>query len=154
MRTLFTSLFLCLATVAQATDMTVSWQHDGSGAIDEATGQLLSPLERFNVYQSSTETGQYRLTHTLDDSLRQQTIEMSFEPTTWVKMTAVAGNGVESYPSAPVSKTLAPPPPPPTNNLTVRALDANRVEITGKTGACRSLKTTGTGLKRIVTCVP
>jgi hypothetical protein len=42
-------------------------------------------------------------------------------------------------------------PVPTTNNITAKQLDANRIEIIGQ--ACTSLKTTGTGLKRIVECV-
>lgn len=143
------ALMVLLASPAWSADMTVTWEHDGSGAIDPATGQLVSPLDRFNIYQSATETGAYALTHTLPADLRNQVIEMGHEPTTWVRMTAIAASGVESLPSAPVSKTLPPPA-----NLTIRMLDANRVEIIGKVGACRTLKTTGTGLKRIVTCLP
>jgi hypothetical protein len=37
------------------------------------------------------------------------------------------------------------------NNITAKQLDANKIEITGQ--ACTSLKTTGTGLKRIVECL-
>jgi uncharacterized protein YecE (DUF72 family) len=36
-------------------------------------------------------------------------------------------------------------------NITAKQLDANRIEIIGQ--ACTSLKTSGTGLKRIVECV-
>lgn len=261
MRLLCVCVMVLFAHVASAADMTISWDHDGSGAIDLSTGRTIAPLNRFNIYQSAMDTGPYRLTNTVDGDIRQQVVTMAYEPTSWVKITAVAANDTESFPSAPVSKTVAgpvlPPPPPlpasytltlalvgkaesgqpwavqattdapagsvlewyinghsvlneygapwclygddgttcllkavpdgpytieaklyvnaqvvttkaltvqvqapvvvppaPTNNLTVRALDANRVEITGKTGACRSLKTTGTGLKRIVTCVP
>jgi hypothetical protein len=37
------------------------------------------------------------------------------------------------------------------NNISAKQLDANKIEITGQ--ACTSLKTTGTGLKRIVECL-
>jgi hypothetical protein len=37
------------------------------------------------------------------------------------------------------------------NNITAKQLDANKIEITGM--ACTSLKTTGSGLKRIVECL-
>lgn len=36
-------------------------------------------------------------------------------------------------------------------NITAKQLDANRIEVTGQ--ACTSLKTTGTGLKRIIECI-
>lgn len=42
-------------------------------------------------------------------------------------------------------------PPTPSSNLTVRDIDADHVEIVG-TG-CLSLRTTGSGLRRIVECV-
>jgi hypothetical protein len=41
--------------------------------------------------------------------------------------------------------------PTTSGNLSVKPLDANRIEITGL--ACSSLKTTGSGLKRVVECV-
>lgn len=43
------------------------------------------------------------------------------------------------------------PPVTPSSNLTVRDIDADHVEIVG-TG-CLSLRTTGSGLRRIVECV-
>ncbi len=48
----------------------------------------------------------------------------------------------------------APVPPPPTLpvvNITSRQVDQDRIEITGTN--CVSLRTTGTGLRRIVECV-
>jgi len=45
----------------------------------------------------------------------------------------------------------APVPVPTVNNITAKQLDPNKIEITGQ--ACTSLKTTGTGLKRIVECL-
>jgi hypothetical protein len=42
-------------------------------------------------------------------------------------------------------------PPPPVENLRLSRLDIDRVEITGLN--CRSLDTTGRGLKRVVRCV-
>jgi hypothetical protein len=42
-------------------------------------------------------------------------------------------------------------PAPTVNNITAKQLDANKIEITGQ--ACTSLKTTGSGLKRIVECL-
>jgi hypothetical protein len=45
----------------------------------------------------------------------------------------------------------APVPAPTVNNITAKQLDADKIEIIGQ--ACTSLKTTGTGLKRIVECL-
>ena len=47
---------------------------------------------------------------------------------------------------------LAVPAPP--SNLTISALDQNRVVIVANATACKSLATTGSGLKRTVTCLP
>lgn len=146
MRTLATSLLLLISVSASATEMTVVWEHDGSGALS-STGATLAPLDRFNVYQSATENGAYHLTHTLDDALRQQVIEMAYEPTTWVKMTAIAQNGTESYPSVPVSKTLPPPPP-----ATV-TMSSTQVFIACDPARFTRAKTTGTGTKRTITCL-
>jgi hypothetical protein len=43
------------------------------------------------------------------------------------------------------------PTPEPVGNITVRLLDADRAEITGLN--CASLRTTGSGLRRVVECV-
>lgn len=43
------------------------------------------------------------------------------------------------------------PPPPPSSNLSTVILSADQIEITGLN--CTSLKTSGAGLKRVVTCV-
>lgn len=45
----------------------------------------------------------------------------------------------------------APVPPPTLNNMTFKFIDADHIEILGQ--ACTTLKTTGSGLKRIVECV-
>lgn len=56
---------------------------------------------------------------------------------------------LEALSSAPVP---APPPAPaPVSNLTTRTIDADHIEIIG--GNCVSLRTTGSGLRRIVECV-
>lgn len=55
---------------------------------------------------------------------------------------------VTALESGPV---VVPPPPAPTSSLTTRMIDADHVEIVG--GNCLSLRTTGTGLRRIVECV-
>lgn len=43
-------------------------------------------------------------------------------------------------------------PPAPTVNISARQVDANNIEIVGL--HCTSLKTTGTGLRRNIQCVP
>lgn len=45
---------------------------------------------------------------------------------------------------------VVPPPPAPSSNLTMRVIDADHVEIVGTN--CLNLRTTGTGLRRIVEC--
>jgi hypothetical protein len=42
-------------------------------------------------------------------------------------------------------------PAPTTGNITAKVLDANRIEVTGLN--CAKLVTSGTGMKRVVTCV-
>lgn len=49
------------------------------------------------------------------------------------------------------SVPIVAPPPPATGNLSAKQIDADHVEVVGTN--CVSLKTTGTGLKRIVECV-
>lgn len=67
--------------------------------------------------------------------------------------TSLPGSQVICAPPPTITLTPgpAPPPPAPTSNLTTRMIDADRIEIVG-TG-CTSLRTTGTGLRRIVECV-
>lgn len=53
--------------------------------------------------------------------------------------------------TARVSALETASPPPPSENLKATTLNADQIEITGLN--CTSLKTTGTGLKRVVTCL-
>jgi hypothetical protein len=53
---------------------------------------------------------------------------------------------------AALEQPVAPPPPPATSsNITSRQVDQDRIEITGTN--CVSLRTSGTGLRRVVECV-
>ena len=45
-------------------------------------------------------------------------------------------------------------PPQPPSNLTITQLDVNRVKIEASINACKSIRTTGSGLTRTVRCVP
>ena len=67
--------------------------------------------------------------------------------------TSLPGSQVICAPPPTITLTPGPvpPPPTPTSNLTTRQIDADRIEIVG--GACLSLRTTGTGVRRIVECV-
>jgi len=67
--------------------------------------------------------------------------------------TSLPGSRVICAPPPTITLTPGPVPPPPVpaSNLTTRMIDADRIEIVG-TG-CTSLRTTGTGLRRIVECV-
>lgn len=44
-----------------------------------------------------------------------------------------------------------PPTPPPTANITARQVDPDHIEVVGTT--CTSVRTTGTGLRRLLECV-
>ena len=54
---------------------------------------------------------------------------------------------VTALESAPVVTT----PPAPTGNISARQVDSDRIEVVGTN--CTSLRTTGSGLRRIVECV-
>ncbi len=109
------TLLLCLvAQVTFGADATLTWTHDGSGWIDAASQRQTWPLAGFHVYQAPAIDGPYRMTHELDATVRSASVAMAYEPTSWFKVTALAGNGEESVDvPPPVSKTVATPPPPP-----------------------------------------
>lgn len=50
-----------------------------------------------------------------------------------------------------LGSVTAPPPPAPTSNISARQVDSDHVEVVGPN--CVSLRTTGTGLRRVVECV-
>lgn len=64
---------------------------------------------------------------------------------------AVVGSTLIGLEGRIASLEQAAPPPLPTTNITATQVDADRIEIRGLN--CASLKTTGTGLRRVITCV-
>jgi hypothetical protein len=87
-----------------------------------------------------TEFGYYKLTVPNGGASSNVARYFADVDTGWQDVVAALDTRVKALES-PVSVT----------NITAKQLDANKIEITGM--ACTSLKTTGSGLKRIVECL-
>jgi hypothetical protein len=87
-----------------------------------------------------TEFGYYKLTVPNGGPSSNVARYFADVETGWQDVVAALDTRVKALES-PVSVT----------NITAKQIDANRIEITGQ--ACTSLKTTGSGLKRIVECL-
>ena len=155
MRQLFAVLILCLSTVSA---------HAAELVWDAQT--IASPL---TVERSATQTGTYTTVATLPNGATRfiltpgaygfYRVRNSAGPSNSVQFSADLYTGLvtdrltalETRVAALEAGPVIVPPPAPISNLTTRMIDADRIEIVG--GACLSLRTTGTGLRRIVECV-
>lgn len=165
MRQLFAVLILCFSAVsAYAAELV--WDAQA----------ITSPL---TVERSATQTGTYTTVATLPNGATRfiltpgaygwYRVRNSAGPSNVVqfsldlytgsvtdRLTALETNlttlqaRVTTLEATPVPPVVTPPPAP-SSNLTTRMIDADHVEIVG--GNCLSLRTTGTGLRRIVECV-
>lgn len=90
--------------------------------------------------------GHYRVRNTAGPSNTAQYAMDVYSDTVTIRLTTLEGRVTA------LEQPVTPPPPPATSsNITTRQIDSDHVEITGSN--CLSLRTSGTGLRRVVECV-
>jgi hypothetical protein len=65
----------------------------------------------------------------------------------------VTGQGISQSINYTITINAPPPPPPSTTDLHSTQLNGDQISVTGDVGVCMSIKVTGTGLTRVLTCV-
>jgi hypothetical protein len=139
-------LFFLLMTVsAQAASLVWDPTADGYLLLEYSQNEtgpftVLKEIPAYPPSVSITEFGYYRLAVANGGPVSNVARFFADVDTGWIDAVASLEARVKNL-EAPVS----------VNNITAKQLDANKIEITGQ--ACTSLKTTGSGLKRIVECL-
>jgi hypothetical protein len=143
---MLTIFFFFLMTVsAQAASLVWDPTADGFLLLEYSTTEtgpftVLKEIPAYPPKYPIAEFGYYRLTVPNGGPSSNVARFFADVDTGWIDAVASLETRVKALES-PVS----------VNNITAKQLDANKIEITGQ--ACTSLKTTGTGLKRIVECL-
>jgi len=127
------------------------------------TANTEADLAGYTVYQSDV-SGTPGVAIITLGKVTTYTVTLPSKATAWwyyFTLTAYDLAGNESGRSTEVSKlipaTVVPPPvdvpPAPPSNLKVTELTLDSILVVASSGVCQSMKTTGRGLNRIVTCV-
>jgi hypothetical protein len=140
-------LFFILIFAAPVQAASLIWDDTADGFLlleySANEGGPFTPIKEIPAYPPSypiTEFGYYKLTVPNGGPSSNVARYFADVDTGWQDVVAALDTRVKALES-PVSVT----------NITAKQLDANKIEVTGM--ACTSLKTTGSGLKRIVECL-
>jgi hypothetical protein len=140
-------LFFLLLFAAPVQAASIVWDPTADGfllleysATEAGPFTVLKEIPAYPPSYSITEFGYYRLTVPNGGPSSNVARYFADIDTGWQDVVAALDMRVKALES-PVS----------VNNITAKQLDANKIEVTGM--ACTSLKTTGSGLKRIVECL-